>query len=392
LTHLRQVEPEAWHPAAHQPEEEPMQRITTIGWLGLTLLSAACATDSPTAGGGPDDGNYWIRNNGAGQAGFMTRNLYVGADVDAVIGALASSDPSDDLPALLTALGELAATDWPARARAIAAEIARERPHAVGLQEVSTVDVDLSGFGIPAYHADFLPTLLSELSALGLNYTVAAQVQNTVAQPMPGVGLIDQDALLIDADRVTLAGAPFGKTFTYNIGQVAPGVTIVRGFVRVDAVIGGQPWTIISTHLESGGQEGLDQLRAAQMQEVAAYLPPSGPAVVLGDLNDDPGSPMYQVAMGAGLTDVWAAVHPSEPGYTCCHASDLSDTRPELDQRIDYVLSRGTAPGDDGEFGRIRLIGMRQSDRIAGPDHPIWPSDHAGLSATLRAPRPTALR
>jgi hypothetical protein len=181
-------------------------------------------------------------------------------------------------------------------------------------------------------------------------------------------------------------GLAVGKNFIYNIGQVRP-VSPSCGFVRIDATINGNSWTIINTHLESGGQAGLDQLRAGQMTELVAYLPPSGPSVVLGDLNDTPGSLMYQVAAGAGLTDAWAAIHPGEPGLSCCHASDLSNDRSDMHSRIDYVLARGTAAGDDGEFGRIRLLGIRQSERIAGPVHPIWPSDHAGLSATLRAPQ-----
>ena len=37
----------------------------------------------------------------------MTWNMYVGADVDAVIAALLSPDPSDDQPALLAAIGTL---------------------------------------------------------------------------------------------------------------------------------------------------------------------------------------------------------------------------------------------------------------------------------------------
>lgn len=370
-----------------------MKRWTMLGFVALTLITAACDATDYSDIGTPDDGGGMVRGNGAGQASFISRNLYVGTDVDAVIRALASSDPTDDLPALMAALNEAAATDWPARARAIAAEIERERPHAVGLQEVSTLDVNLTPIGLPVtYQADFLPTLLAELSALGLNYTVAAQVQNTVAQPLPGVSLVDQDALLIDADRVTLTGTPFGKNFVYNIGQVAQGVTIVRGFVRAEAIINGNTWTIINTHLESGGQAGLDQLRAAQMTELVAYLPPSGPSVVLGDLNDGPGSLMYQVAMGAGLTDVWHAVYTGQPGYTCCQESDLSNTKSALDQRIDYVMARGMEPGDNGEVGRIRLLGMRESERLAGPAFPIWPSDHAGLSATLRATRSTALR
>jgi hypothetical protein len=34
-------------------------------------------------------------------------------------------------------------------------------------------------------------------------------------------------------------------------------------------------------------------------------------------------------------------------------------------------------------LGQISRTGELPADRVAGPDHPIWPSDHAGLIAQL---------
>lgn len=50
-----------------------------------------------------------------------SQNVYIGADVDAVIGALASPDPGDDVPALLTAIQTFQATDHAARLDAVGA-------------------------------------------------------------------------------------------------------------------------------------------------------------------------------------------------------------------------------------------------------------------------------
>lgn len=126
----------------------------------------------------------------------MTRNVYVGADVDSVILALASEDPTDDLPALPYAIGMLQQTDFPARAAAIANEIAKTRPHAVGFQEISRINVDLTWLdpGIPVVALDFLPVFETELAARGLNYQVAASIKNIDATPLPGVQLVDYDA------------------------------------------------------------------------------------------------------------------------------------------------------------------------------------------------------
>lgn len=321
----------------------------------------------------------------ASEITVMTQNLYVGADVDAVIGALASPDPSDDVPALLFAIETLGKTDFPTRAGAIADEIAAARPHVVGLQEVSVIDIDLTALGLPVVvHLDFLEILQAKLAERGLHYDVAAQVQNIVAAPLPGISLIDHEAMLVDADRVTLTAAG-GQNFSFNVGVVAPGVELKRGWVWADLAIAGAPYRFVSTHTEADlAGAHLEELRAAQVSELAASLPTDRPVVVMGDLNDTPGSLMHQVMAGAGFSDVWAALRPGAIGYTCCHRPDLSDSVAAFYQRIDYVFARGLGDASARVRGKIDRFGEVPSDRTAGPAYPIWPSDHAGLVAAVR--------
>ena len=92
---------------------------------------------------------------------------------------------------------------------------------------------------------------------------------------------------------------------------------------------------------------------------------------------------MYQVLTGAGLTDVWRALRPGVTGNTCCHDDNLGDMPGRLDQHIDYIFARGFGTGHSRLQGRIALFGDQPSERIAGPLHPLWASDHAGLVATL---------
>jgi hypothetical protein len=359
-------------------------RATRFLFAPALLLAAACGDhDLPLS---PDvPASSPPAREIASDLTVMTRNLYVGADVDAVIAALASSDPADDIPALLAAVATLGQTDYGARARAFANEIARYRPHAVGLQEVSTVDLTLPPLGVDL-HLDFLPVLQAELSARGLQYDVAARVRNIDAAPLPGVSLLDEDVLLVDRARVTVRAAA-GQHFAANLGQVAPGVVLQRGYVRADVTIGGNAYVIASTHLESGGAAGLDQLRAAQAGELGQALVSAPRAIIMGDLNDGPSSAMHQVLEGAGFTDVWAALRPGVVGFTCCHLPDLSDQIAPFSQRIDYVFVRGL--GHDGNLlGQIWRTGDVPADRIAGPEHPIWPSDHAGLVAKVNGSLP----
>jgi endonuclease/exonuclease/phosphatase family metal-dependent hydrolase len=353
----------------------------------VALLAAACTapdnlgpsyrTSTATAD------NHRPDSPRLGRLTVMSRNLYIGADVDRVIGALATPDPGDDIPALLGAVAVVQQTDFPTRAKAIAKEIDRNKPDVVGLQEVSKLDLDLTPLGANVViHQDFLAILMGELAARGLRYRVAATVQNTQTSPIPGISLVDYDAVLVNRG-VELGPSVVAKNFSHNIGAVAPGITIIRGFIVIDAKVDGRHYAVASTHLESGGAAGLDLLRAAQAQELAAAVGDAAPAILLGDFNDLAGSPMHQTLLGAGFSDVWASLHPRAPGFTCCHFEDLSNPRPDLDQRIDYVFTRGTGGPRDPVKGEVHLTGNRAHDKVRGPVFPIWPSDHAGIVATL---------
>jgi endonuclease/exonuclease/phosphatase family metal-dependent hydrolase len=356
--------------------------------LGL-VLSAACSQADllePPRSDTQADEKLVSNSHAARSVTVMTRNLYVGTDLDAVITALTSSDPADDFPALLAAIETLRLTAFPLRAAAIANEIARAHPHVLGLQEVSEINIDLSALGVPVVlHQNFLAILQAALAARGLDYAVAATVENIEATPIPGISLIDYDALLVDADRVSVQSA-VGQSFSANLGEVVPGVVLKRGWVAATITIGGNPYTVASTHAESGSFPGFSALRALQLTELVGTLGTGSPTVLMGDLNDLPGSPMYQVVTGAGFTDVWRALRPGVVGNTCCHVKDLSDRHARFDQRIDYVFTRGFEHANKEVLGKVTLVGDTPSDRIPGLEFQIWPSDHVGVVADLLLP------
>ena len=81
----------------------------------------------------------------------------------------------------------------------------------------------------------------------------------------------------------------------------------------------------------------------------------------MGDLNDEPGSLMYQVLTGAGMTDLWRALRPGVTGNTCCHDDNLADPVARFDQHIDFVFVRGFGHGAAGVQGKISLFGDQPS-------------------------------
>lgn len=373
-----------------------MRPLATAGLLAGLVLAAACAEPS-----GPTTDAAALRVTeasatrvgGAGTISVYTQNLYVGTNVDAVINAFGVSQEAA-LAALAQAVATLHRTSFPTRAAAIADEIARTRPDVVGFQEGSTIDVDLTPLGFPLVaHEDFLATLESALAARGLgSYAVVDTITNIHVSLLSGlVSLVDYDIMLVNTDRVSV-GPTFKKTYDHNNGLVN-GITLIRGYVEAEVTVGGRDYVVVTTHTEGTDITPLvdyKQLHAQQMQEIVDRVNLADlPAIVMGDLNDTDDSPMYQVMHDAGFTDVWRALRPGVVGSTCCHLEDLSDPNPNFgrfDQRIDYVFTRGLGHAHRSVNGRIARFGLNTSDRLGGPDGPIWPSDHAGLEATLLIP------
>src|SRR2546427_5415495 len=151
---------------------------------------------------------------GARTITVMTRNLYIGADVDQVIGALASPDPNDDVPALLAAIAVLQRTDFPTRAGALADEIARARPHVVGLQEVDQLHIDLSGLGLESGDAAGLAAL---------RVAQATELVGSIGTTSPAILLGDFN----DMPGSSMYGVVTSGGFTDSWAALRPGA---RGF------------------------------------------------------------------------------------------------------------------------------------------------------------------
>jgi hypothetical protein len=365
-------------------------------WLCSSLALAALGCGQEATTGPPAAAIATIEESSARipffsskDLGLMSRNIYVGADLDAVIAALVSEDPSDDIPALMQAAATLHETDFTVRAEGFAREIDRTRPDVVGIVEVSKIDVDLdlTPYGGPhlVVHENFLPEIMSALKRHHLNYRVAASNLNFAVVPTPGVRLEDYDVTLV-GPGVQVGQGVLAQNFTLNVGEVAPNVVISYGFTMVPVKVRGRHYAVATTHLQPNiSGRDLAQLRAAQMLELLSLMPSDVPAVIQGDLNDHDDSPMYQAAAAAGFADVWAVLRPNQPGLTCCHSIQLDNSQP-LYERIDFILARGFEHRWDPVTGFIVRVGLFPWEMLPGPLHPIFVSDHLGLAARLNNP------
>jgi endonuclease/exonuclease/phosphatase family metal-dependent hydrolase len=312
----------------------------------------------------------------------MTQNLYTGADTDPIIMA-------DSIPALQNAIAvatrSVIANNFPARAAAIAAEAAKAGgPLLIGLQEAEIV----SQGGMSLNYAD---TLIAALKAQGLNYTymipgVGATVHTGLSLNIAAIGfppgdprfvsLTDQDVVLVRTDVPGFEVASVSAPTFMNPGTITSPlfgqISLQRGYVLVDATLGGLPFQFVSTHLDGG----LTSAEPLEAEEILKALGTTGqPQLVVGDFNATPSDLCVGLPCGpaellaAGFTNTGAALGP-----TCCQSPDLSNTVSILNREYDYIFESGFSSADSAA-----LVGDLPFENMP----PLWPSDHAGVVATL---------
>ena len=354
----------------------------------------------------------------------MTRNIYLGGDITRPLRATAGKTGAAALVAFGNANHALRSvvdqTDFPARSKLLAREIAETDPDLIGLQEVAmwrrgplelAPPFDKVGVAnATTVDYDFLQILLADLAALGDPY-VAVDVQEesdvegpsflgnpffgTMSDPSD-VRLTMRDVILKRATgRVTVldsGGGQYAARLPFGVAGVT--FTFIRGYNWADVRVGAKNLRFVNTHLESQSSD----LALAQAHELLAgpASSPGQPVVIVCDCNSDPldhsvkptdpgGTPHsgpYDFITGpGGFTDEWLEWAPAEQGWTSGFSEAVNDPdTTRIDHRIDLVLARdvnGAAmPADQG-----RIVGVDQANRSPAG---LWPSDHAGVVLRLR--------
>lgn len=327
---------------------------------------------------------------GKRQVTVMTRNLYIGADLNPIF---AAPTIPQLVGAVTVAFLELQATRFPERAQAIAAEIDAERPEVIGLQEVEIIrtDTPADGSATPAETVlyDYLDILLGALAARGLHYAPAAISVNSDNELPSALGFdvraTDRDVILVRTDlrRADLRWRnPQAAAFATNLTIPTLGgpVTLLRGWTALDLKIRGKKFRVVNTHLEPF-HPGVQVAQAVEL--LAGPGATTRPTLFIGDFNsraDMTGTPTYGILRAAGFGDAWSDSHPGDPGLTCCWEAHLLSPVPPFDERIDLVLHRGGFTTRSAE-----IVGENAAaDRTPTG---LFHSDHAGVVVTLQLPR-----
>jgi endonuclease/exonuclease/phosphatase family metal-dependent hydrolase len=321
----------------------------------------------------------------------FTRNLYLGSDLN----PLAFVPTPAAVPSTAATLwANVLASDYPSRAKVLAAEIVTLAPDLVALQEVLMYRRQAPSDYQPGDATpnatevvlDFLAILMAEIDARGGGYHLVGESFNVDAELPVDDGngdgglfdlrVTDRDVILArdGVETSDYTPSPFATHFSLTVGG-AGGVplTFARSSSHVRTSVGGVPFVFATGHLEI---DPLAAIQKAQAQEMIDTLAPiSGPLVLIGDFNSSPGASSYPLLVKA-FRDAYTALGGAAPGFTCCQAGDLKNPESNATQRIDLILYRGP----------VRAIDVRVTGADPAKDRTpegLWPSDHLGVLGVL---------
>jgi len=312
----------------------------------------------------------------------MTQNMYTGTFFQEL---LAAQTQAQFVAAMTTTYQHILATKPAERIAVIAREIAEHQPDLVGLQQASILR---TGSGPPATTVsfDFVDILLAELAKRGKSYSIVAVVPDLDAEAPTTLGF---DVRLTTRDVLIARAASELELSNLQIRQYV-GVPTVQtpfgpfsdpsGFGAIDVNVHGRKFRFITTHFDV--RPALSYFQALELIQTAVNT--ALPVVLVCDCNAtpdlpaDPTFPSYKLIKDAGFSDAFRTAHPNDPGFTFGQAENLLNPISSLTRRIDLISFRGPFAIKDAH-----VVGANPADRTSSG---LWPSDHAGVIATLNLP------
>lgn len=341
---------------------------------------------------------FWIHCGGAGvqDTSFKAAvlNMYVGFDISPILdGSADLSDPAVVQETIDTFFADFQNSEPSTRIAAMAAPIAAEQPHLVGLQEVLRLSIGGTTTN------DFLGELIGEIrNAGGPDYeslaltTFSVTLQVTLEGNPTTLIFSDREAILYrnDVSCSTLGGGSVFEAARNPVTVLDQEVALTRGILGALCELpSGQLVYFFSTHLD---QETFPSVQEAQAAELLAEIEnqaadPGLPIFLVGDFNtveSGETTGTYELIRNEGFEDGFRKAHPdaaTTPGFTCCQSDDLSNTTSLAGARIDYLFFKP----DSFSVQEADLIANETAARQDGLGT-IWPSDHFGVTATFQQP------
>ena len=150
--------------------------------------------------------------------------------------------------------------------------------------------------------------------------------------------------------------------------------SLQRGYVLVDATLDGLPFQFVSTHLDGGL---IRQRSPPRPSEILKALGTTGRASTGCRRLQCPPLAIYVSGCRAVRRKCLQPASPTPAPHsdrTCCQSPNLSNTVSILNREYDYIFESGFSSVDSAA-----LVGNQPFEDVP----PLWPSDHAGVVATL---------
>jgi endonuclease/exonuclease/phosphatase family metal-dependent hydrolase len=316
----------------------------------------------------------------------MVRNVYLGADL---IPLATQPDKPSFEQAAAQRFQTVERNDFPTRAKSLAAEIRKNKPDIIGVQEAAIwrrgADGVKDGATTPATQViyDSTEELLKALRAAGTPYReVAGRDWFDFEAPTAlnyDVRITQRDVILVRrASKLRVRRSFRGRFRDHFDPPTQYGVAQqLRGWVGVDATLAKRRFRFVTTHLEAYSPEIADQQMQQLVKSGGPLASKKRASILVGDFNSAPGRNANDRGTSRDASAYYSAIdagfrNPLPSRRTCCFAEDLSSTAERLETWIDHVLVRPRV-----KALRSGIVGTRQ---VGG----LFPSDHAGITATLR--------
>jgi endonuclease/exonuclease/phosphatase family metal-dependent hydrolase len=316
----------------------------------------------------------------------MARNVYLGADL---IPLATAPDQAAFEQAAAQRFQTVQSNDFPARAKALAAEIKKNKPDIIGVQEATIwrrgADGVKDGPATPATQViyDSSKELQKALKAAGSPYKeVVGRDWFDFEAPTAlnyDVRITQRDIILVRKGSKVKVRKTFRGGFSnhFDVPTKVGLAQQLRGWVGVDGTLAKKKFRFVSTHLEAYSAPVADQQMQQLLKSGGALGSKKRQSILVGDFNSAPGSNANDRGTNRDASAYYSAI---EKGFrnnlprrkTCCFAEDLHLTTKPLETWIDHVLVRPNI--------KVLNSGIVGTKQVGG----LYPSDHAGITATLR--------
>ena len=379
----------------------------------------------------------------------MSRNLYLGADVGVALNLI------PDFPAAAQFMwDQVSATDFSKRAPLLAKEVIENDADVIGIQEATHWYCQKNLWSRKVVVYDFLKEFLAATKAEGSEYVLASYKGKEALNIGYSIPAIPYLTLVRDPETFQPLFGSDSAACGFEIGdaivvkrELAPHVlnvgnseyeasysivpkimTIYRGYTWIDLEFAGSRTRIVSTHLESLWDKGKIPNAAIQTKQLISDLHATKmPVIVIGDFNSDPRDPRPTLKSNPGgqpEASKTCKAQVEEPNLSTaidtCNAywlmrrAGFIDSGPNSLSAANYTwgmnaLLTGADPtrlesalemgNQEGFTDRLDYIFLKNgielvSSKVIGNNvakGAKWPTDHAGIVATIQLPDSRAL-